>query len=53
MGGNSEGHTRVLTTSIIMETSKGEFQFALALGGILLCLALLVNFLILRLQGNR
>ena len=53
VGGNIEGHTRVLTTSIIMETSKGEFQFALALGGILLCLALLVNFLILRLQGNR
>jgi tungstate transport system permease protein len=53
VGGNIEGHTRVLTTSIIMETSKGEFQFALALGGVLLCLALLVNFLILRLQGNR
>lgn len=52
VGGNIEGHTRVLTTAIIMETSQGDFQLALALGVALLCLALLVNVLILRLQGR-
>lgn len=53
VGGNIQGHTRVLTTSIVLETSKGEFGFALALGVALLVLALLVNFLILRLHGGR
>ena len=53
VGGNIEGHTRVLTTAIILETSKGHFEFALALGAALLSVALLVNVLILRLQGNR
>ena len=53
VGGNIEGHTRVLTTAIILETSKGRFEFALALGAVLLFAALLVNVLILRLQGNR
>lgn len=53
VGGNIQGHTRVLTTAIVLETSKGEFGFALALGVALLLLALLVNFLILRLHGGR
>jgi tungstate transport system permease protein len=43
VGGNIQGHTRVLTTAIVLETSKGEFAFALALGGTLLAIALLVN----------
>ncbi len=53
VGGNIEGHTRVFTTAIILETSKGHFELALGLGALLLSVALLLNFLILRLQGNR
>lgn len=53
VGGNIQGHTRVLTTAIVLETSKGEFEFALALGAALLSLALLVNVLILRLHGSQ
>jgi tungstate transport system permease protein len=53
VGGNIQGHTRVLTTAIVLETGKGNFEFALALGGALLLLALLVNLLIVRLQRGR
>lgn len=52
VGGNIQGHTRVLTTAIVLETSKGQFAFALALGGILFGLTLLVNLLIVRLHGR-
>lgn len=52
VGGNIQGQTRVLTTAIVLETGKGQFAFALALGGWLLLLALLVNLVILRLQGR-
>jgi tungstate transport system permease protein len=51
VGGNVQGHTRVLTTAIVLETGKGQFAVALALGGWLLGLALLINLAILRLQG--
>lgn len=50
VGGNIAGHTRVLTTAVVLETGKGEFTTALVLGGLLLALALAVNFAILRLQ---
>jgi tungstate transport system permease protein len=53
VGGNIAGDTRVLTTAIVLETSKGQFEFALALGAALLSVALLVNVFILRWQGNR
>ena len=53
VGGNIAGHTRVLTTAIVLETSKGRFEFALALGAVLLTLALLVNAAILRFQVSR
>ena len=52
VGGNIEDKTRVLTTAIVLETRKGNFQLALALGIILLSLAFLANFLMLRLQGR-
>lgn len=45
LGGNIKGSTRVLTTAIALETSKGDFGLALALGFILLSLALTVNLL--------
>ncbi len=52
VGGNIEGQTRVLTTAIVLETRKGNFELALALGGVLLTLALLSNMALLRL-GRR
>lgn len=51
VGGNIRGQTRVLTTAIVLETGKGDFGLALALGGILLALALAMNVLIARLRG--
>jgi len=44
LGGNIRFYTRTLTTAIALETSKGEFELGLALGMILLLLALTVNF---------
>ena len=43
VGGNILGATRTMTTAIALETGKGEFALALALGVILLSVALLVN----------
>jgi tungstate transport system permease protein len=43
VGGNIRHQTRVLTTSIVLETGKGEFAAAVALGIVLLTLAFLVN----------
>lgn len=52
VGGNIEHRTRVLTTAIVLETGKGNFDLAIALGLILLGLAFSTNFLIVRLQGR-
>ncbi len=52
VGGNIAGQTRVLTTAIVLETNKGNFGLALALGMILLSIAFTANFIILRLQGR-
>jgi tungstate transport system permease protein len=52
VGGNIAGRTRVLTTAIVLETRKGEFGLALALGAILLSLTFLANLAMLRLQGR-
>lgn len=46
VGGNIDHHTRVLTTAIALETGKGDFSLALALGFILIGLAIAVNFAI-------
>ena len=43
VGGNIKGQTRVLTTAIVLETSKGEFGNALALSTLLLVLTYLIN----------
>ena len=45
LGGNIRGYTRTITTAIALETSKGEFALGLALGIILMAVALLVNAL--------
>jgi tungstate transport system permease protein len=52
VGGNIQGQTRVLSTAIVLETGKGEFALALALGGWLLSLTLLANLAVLRWQGR-
>lgn len=52
VGGNIAGETRVLTTSILLETRQGNFPLALALGMILLGLALIGNAVFLRLEGR-
>jgi tungstate transport system permease protein len=45
VGGNIDGVTRVMTTSIALETSKGDLPLALALGFILIAIVLLLNAL--------
>lgn len=45
VGGNIQWKTRVMTTAIMLETNKGKFSFALALGIILLLIAFFVNAL--------
>lgn len=50
VGGNIQGETRVLTTAIVLETQKGNFSLALALGIILLLLAFLANYILYKLQ---
>lgn len=45
VGGNIQWKTRVMTTAILLETNKGKFSFALALGIILLLIAFIVNAL--------
>jgi len=52
VGGNIEGRTRVLTTAIVLETRKGNFELAIALGLILLGITFVINALMLRLQGK-
>jgi tungstate transport system permease protein len=50
VGGNIRGFTRTLTTAISLETSKGEIELSLALGMILLFIALVVSISLNRLQ---
>ena len=52
VGGNIQGSTRVLTTAIVLETRKGNFDLAMALGVVLLALSFLANVTMLRLQGG-
>ena len=50
VGGNIEGYTRVLSTAIALETTQGNIGLPLALGMILISLALVVSVLVNRLQ---
>ena len=50
VGGNIRGSTRVLTTATVMETSRGNFDVAIALSVILLLVTLLVNYLLTLVQ---
>lgn len=53
VGGNIEGQTRVLTTAIVLEVSKGDFGVAIELAGILLALAFIVNGILTWAQQRR
>lgn len=53
LGGNIRFYTRTMTTAIALETSKGEFAYGLALGIILMGVALLVNFFLTYAQESR
>jgi tungstate transport system permease protein len=50
VGGNLEGDTRILTTAVVLEVSRGEFAPAIALGLILLALIFLVNVILTTVQ---
>jgi len=50
VGGNIRGQTRVLTTAIVLETSKGEFEKALALSALLLIITYLINLALTLIQ---
>lgn len=50
VGGNIESQTRVLSTAIVLETRRGEFALAVAMGGVLLSLAFGVNALFISLE---
>ncbi len=50
VGGNIAGYTRVMTTTIALETDKGNFELALALGIILLTISLIINFMLRAVQ---
>ena len=50
VGGNIKGYSRVLTTATVMETSRGNFDTAIALSIILLLLAFLVNLVLTHVQ---
>ena len=52
VGGNIEHRTRVLTTAIVLETRKGNFELAMAIGIILLALSFITNIAMLALQGR-
>ncbi|WP_113911188.1 ABC transporter permease [Roseovarius dicentrarchi] len=52
VGGNINHVTRVMTTTIALETSKGNLQLALALGLILLAIAVVVNGLLMAIRGT-
>ncbi|MDK2880831.1 MAG: tungstate transport system permease protein [Clostridia bacterium] len=53
VGGNIRYYTRVLTTSIVLETRQGNFEFAVALGGVLLALSFVVSSILLHLDESK
>jgi tungstate transport system permease protein len=52
VGGNIAGETRTITTAIALETSKGEFAQGIALGIVLIAIALTINAVLVLLQGD-
>jgi tungstate transport system permease protein len=52
VGGNIAGATRTMTTAITLETSKGDFAQGIALGIVLVTIALLINAMLVMVQGD-
>ena len=52
VGGNIDGVTRVMTTAITLETSKGDLSLALNLGLILIFLIIVLNAIIFAIKGS-
>jgi len=52
VGGNIKWHTRVLTTAIVLETRRGNFEYGLTLGAILMVMALSVFYILKRYQDR-
>lgn len=52
VGGNIDNLTRVMTTSIVLETSRGELSLALSLGITLLSIALVMNIIVSIIKGK-
>ncbi len=52
VGGNIAGETRTITTAIALETSKGEFAQGIALGIVLIVIALIINAALMLMQGD-
>ena len=46
VGGNIRGFTRIMTTAIALETTRGELELAIALGIVLISLALIINIIL-------
>jgi tungstate transport system permease protein len=53
VGGNSKGHTRTLTTAMVLETGKGNFEIAIALSILLLALVFGINWALTTIQQRR
>jgi tungstate transport system permease protein len=53
VGGNIKGSTRTLTTAMVLETGKGNFEIAIALALLLLALVFLVNWLLTTIQQRQ
>lgn len=52
VGGNIRGETRVMTTAIALETTKGNFELGIALGGVLLLVSIGINIILQIIQGR-
>lgn len=52
VGGNIKGQTRVMTTTIALETMKGNFELGIAIGVVLLLVAVMVNMVLQIVQGK-
>ncbi|MBU8906032.1 ABC transporter permease [Desertibacillus haloalkaliphilus] len=53
VGGNLKGETRILTTAMVMEVSKGNFEIAIAFSFILMTLAFIITFILTSLQQRK
>ena len=52
VGGNIQHNTRVMTTAIVLETGKGAYDKALALGIVLLVISFLINWVVHHIQED-